>query len=192
MKIKNINPMVKANPFISYLRSRMIFEKPNLDELKRELDEKIAEIKSHEERLILLTEILKLWNSHDIDSNYKGGFMDFFNYAEYKLEEETIEPEILCEELYTDLINIYINDVSLLDFNSTMTSHRLPYNRNGKRIIWIGDRYEGFAFSKRFGFKKLSDFNKCFVPKNGKDFRTNDNGLIKHHFDKLLGKHDKS
>lgn len=159
--------MGKVNPLITYLRRSMIYEKPSTDELKRMLDEKIAEIKSHEDRVLLLTEILKLRDSRDFDSNYKGGFMDFFNYAEYKLEDMKITTEIRKDwsSLFNELVGKYIKDTSLNDFNEVMNHHRLP---NGKeKIRWFTKKSDAVKFLDWFKFE-FKEFNQCFISKNGK------------------------
>lgn len=185
--------METYSAFITYLRQKMISAEPSADELISLLDKQLLTLKTYQNRANLLNEIEKLRKASNMDVHYKGMIQDFFNYTKFKQEDEKDPTEIKKDwsGLYNELIGKYIKDVNLNDFNEVMTFHRLPSYRAG-RIIWTGNRYEGFAFSKRLGFNKLPDFKKCFVPENGKDFRQNDNTPIKFSFEKLLDKYNKS
>jgi len=70
--------------------------------------------------------------------------------------------------LRQSLIGEYIEDVSPEDFDNVMNNHL----KRGKPIIWKGKKTVALYFCKHFGFKQ-TDFNKCFIHKNGKPFHGN-------------------
>jgi hypothetical protein len=176
------------NPFLIYIRRTLIFDKPSSADLIRILDNKISDIKSIDARVDLLNEINSLWQSNEIDIYYKGGIMDFKSYVDYRLAQEIIEKKTDWYKLYNDLKIYYIKGISASDFNQMMNYNALP--KDATRVIWRGKRNEGYAFSKHFGFT-LTNFKKCFVPEDGKEFRNNDNTPIKLPFESLLNKYKK-
>jgi hypothetical protein len=77
-------------------------------------------------------------------------------------------PEKVWKKLHQNLIQDYISDVSLKDFNEVMNYKRLP---NGKgKIKWIGEKTEAMHFKEHYGFPSLKIFNQCFIPSDGKKF----------------------
>jgi hypothetical protein len=159
--------MEKTDSFIAYVRRTMIFEKPSSDELKKTLDNKIFEIRSHEERVTLLKAIKKLMESRDIDVYYVGGITDFKSYVEYKIEEESFKSKESWNELYNDLIGKYIKKVNLEDFDEVMNNKNISGGK--KRIIWLSKKTEAVYFQKEMGFT-MPQFNSCFEWRNNTKF----------------------
>jgi len=68
--------------------------------------------------------------------------------------------------LHSKLINIYIKDISINDFNEVMNYKRLPNGKN--KYNWIGNNNaDAYRFSKQFNFK-IKQMNDCFSFLNGK------------------------
>ncbi len=179
--------MEKYSSFIAYLKDNMIFNKPSANELKNLVNSKITGIQSSEARVLLLIEVLNLFESRDIDFYYKGGIMDFKYYAEYKLKEAKVELEESWNELYNDLCNRYIDGVNSYDFNKVMDYKRLPGGKN--KIIWLTKKTEAMYFQEQMGFT-LPQFNDCFVWKGKTAFvEQNRHGDPKVEFMELIKKH---
>ena len=74
--------------------------------------------------------------------------------------------------LHGKLINIFIEDISINDFNEIMMYKNLPNGR--KKLRWIGkNKADAYRFSKKFDFT-IKKMNDCFSFANGK-LRANDN-----------------
>jgi len=89
-------------------------------------------------------------------------------------------------ELYNNLINIYIKDVSPNDFNEVMEFKQKP--NGSSRIKWIGQfKSEAMYFQQHYGFT-VKEFNQCFVYKDGRNFQESNrtNKDPKNEFTSLL------
>jgi hypothetical protein len=170
----------------------MIFNKPSSAELKSMLEKKISEIKSSEERVEILNEIKKLWESRDIDVYYKGGIMDFKNFVEYRIQEEDTGNNINVNwsNLFEDLYGKYIRDATLHDFSEVMIYKRLPNSKKKRKILWLGSKADAVRFLDNFNFT-IPEFNDSFVQKDGKKIDPHDRSKTnpKTGFSKLLVKH---
>jgi hypothetical protein len=168
----------------------MIFRKATSDKLKSQLDNDLSELIIHEDRIIYLDLIRKLRNDQYLDIFYKDDILGFFDYVEckYEVEKDTNETKEDWSGLFKDLIDNYIKDISLNDFNVVMNHHWLPKGKG--EIIWIGKKAEAVFFQKEFGFT-MRQLNECFVGKDGTKFAENNrlNKSIGQTFIDLLRRH---
>jgi hypothetical protein len=67
--------------------------------------------------------------------------------------------------LYSKLINSFIEDISINDFNEVMNYKRLPNGKN--KTCWIGNNADAYRFSKKISFT-IKQMNDCFSFPNGK------------------------
>lgn len=82
------------------------------------------------------------------------------NEFKYEIERNTKNTVSDWSWLFNKLINRYIKDISLNDFNEVMNYNRLP---NGKlKTKWFGKKSEAVYFQKHFKFS-MKQFNECFI-----------------------------
>lgn len=86
-------------------------------------------------------------------------------------------------ELFSQLVDIYIENISLNDFIEIMTYYRLPMGKG--KIKWIGKKSDLMYVERELGFPE-GVLNKCFDSKNGTPFKPN-NRRSKAPSDSLLG-----
>jgi hypothetical protein len=182
--------MEKVNIFFDYLKRTIKTESFTSNDLIALLDKNMFDM-TLVERVELLNNLYKFWyETKEIDAYHKGDIMPFINYVEFRIREESRNKgtDDNWRALFNDLIEGYISDISLNDFNEVMTHHRLPWGKG--RIKWLSSKANGVRFSEYFKFK-MEKFNECFISNDGIKFhlKNRSNTVPEKHFKDLLERH---
>jgi hypothetical protein len=137
----------------------------SMDEQEGYVNRALKQIKRHKK---WLKKTKLSGNEQDIQSDKYDNMLSKLNKRLIQLLNKDPEPVKSWDILYNGLLNSYIKDVSLNDFNEVMNYKRLP---NGKsKITWTTKKAEAVYFQKYIGFT-MKQFNECFIHKDGTQFK---------------------
>lgn len=116
--------------FVNDLRHAMVMKRPLVESLESQLDKDLKMIKSKNEKLELLNEVLKLKNAQGLDIYYMEGIQSFFIYVKHKIMTLTPESDKTRKELS-------FKDLFIKEETADLVDKIFEENGYTKDGIWI-------------------------------------------------------